>query len=363
MKHGMTAIAPHVAGVVETSLASYDPTVLVSVVIVNWNGREHLDTCLNSLQRQTLSGVEILVVDNGSADGSVAYLRDTFSTVQVLANEANWGYGRALNAGIRRAQGHYLFALNNDTEVHPGCLAALLDAAERHPEAGSFAPKILSFSDRRVIDNVGHLLYPDGLSRGRGRLEIDHGQYDREEDILIPSGCAVLLRREMLVDIGLFDEDLFAYCEDTDLGLRGQLAGWRSRYVPAAVVYHKYSASTDTYSPTKAFLVERNRVWVAAKCLPLPWLVASPLFTLARLCAQVISLVTGRGAAGRFAQSHSESQLALILVKALLAATAGLPRALRKRREVQQRRRISTSQLIHWFTNHRMTLREIALKD
>ena len=122
-----------------------------------------------------------------------------------------------------------------------------------------FAPKILSLTDRKIIDNVGQLLYADGLSRGRGRLEADRGQYDQEEEILLPSGCAMLLRRTMLADIGGFDEDLFAYCDDTDLGLRAQLAGWRCRSVPAAVVYHAYSATTSAYSPLKAFLVERNR--------------------------------------------------------------------------------------------------------
>ena len=107
----------------------------------------------------------------------------------------------------------------------PECLARLVAAADRWPNAGMFAPKILSFDDRRVLDNVGHLLYPDGLSRGRGRLEPDRGQYDREEEIMLPSGCAVLLRRAMLADIGLFDADLFAYCDDTDLGLRAPPGG------------------------------------------------------------------------------------------------------------------------------------------
>jgi GT2 family glycosyltransferase len=253
--------------------------------------------------------------------------------------------------------------LNNDTELDPSCLASLYAAAERDPQAGSFAPKILAFDDRQCIDNIGHLLYADGLSRGRGRLEVDHGQYDRDEEILLFSGCAALLRREMLDDIGLFDEDLFAYCEDTDLGLRAQLAGWHCRAVPSAIVYHKYSASTAHYSPMKAFLVERNRLWVAVKCLPAPLLLLSPLFTAVRLGAQAFGALTHRGAAGRFATDHSAGALAAVFLRAIVAAIRGLPRAWGKRRAVQRRRRISSRQALTWLTRYGMGLREIALKD
>ncbi len=346
------------------SLSAYDPAVPVSVIVVNWNGRQHLDTCFQSLRRQTLAGVESIMVDNGSTDGSLDHLRAGFAdSVRSLALPANVGYGAALNVGIRVARGRYLFALNNDTEVDPGCLTALYTAAERYPQAGAFAPKILSFDDRRQIDNVGHLLYADGLSRGRGRLEADRGQYDRDEEILLFSGCAVLLRREMLTDIGLFDEDLFAYCEDTDLGLRAQLAGWRCRAVPTAIVYHKYSASTAHYSPMKAFLVERNRAWVAVKCLPAPLLLLSPIFTALRLGAQAIGALTHRGAAGRFASDHSAGALAAIFLRAVVAALRGLPQAWRKRRAVQRRRCISNREALTWLTRHGMRLREIAWKD
>lgn len=348
----------------QAALSVYDPAVPVSVIVVNWNGREHLDTCFDSLRTQTLAGIELIMVDNGSTDGSIDHVRARFGdSVRIVALTENTGYAAALNAGMRSARGHYLLALNNDTELDSRCLSALQAAAERYPTAGSFAPKILSFDDRQRIDNVGHLLYADGLSRGRGRLEEDHGQYDRDEEILLFSGCAVLLRREMLNDIGAFDEDLFAYCEDTDLGLRAQLAGWRCRAVPTAVVYHKYSASTAHYSPMKAFLVERNRAWVAIKCLPAPLLIASPLFTLLRLGAQAVGALTHRGAAGRFATDHSARALAAVFLHAVVAATRGLPQAWRKRRLVQQGRRISSRQALTWVTRYGMSWREIAWKD
>jgi GT2 family glycosyltransferase len=336
----------------------------VTVVVVNWNGRDHLETCLGSLLAQELAGVEVILVDNGSIDGSVDFVRERFGNrVRIITHDSNLGYSRGLNDGIRAARGRYVMALNNDTEMAPGCLAALVETADRHPNVGSLATKILSYSNRLVFDNVGHVLYPDGLSRGRGRLEIDRGQYDVEEEILLPSGCAALLRRAMLADVGLFDDDLFAYCDDTDLGLRARLAGWRCRYVPGAVIYHKYSAATAAYSPLKAFLVERNRAWVAVKCLPASLLIVSPIFTFLRLVAQAWGAVRGEGAAGRFTSDHSSMELLRVLGRAVFAAVRGLPEALLKRREVQQRRRIIRGEAFDWLRRYGMGLRDIALKD
>lgn len=348
----------------QNPITAYDARIPVSAVVVNWNGRAHLETCLGSLLDQTLDGVEVILVDNGSTDGSLDLVRERFGeTVRILANSTNLGYGRALNIGMRAARGRYLFVLNNDTQVAPGCLAALAAAADRHPSTGSFAPKILSFDDPSCIDGIGLLLYPDGSARARGRLERDSGQYDREEEVLMASGCAMLLRRAMLADIGGFDEDLFAYCEDTDLGLRARLAGWHCRAVPAAVVYHKYSATTSAYSPEKAFLVERNRFWVALKCLPAPLLFASPFFTALRFGAQAWGTLARRGAAGRFAAQHSPARLAAVLVRALLAGVAGIPATLHKRRAVQAARRIAAAEAFFWYRRHGMGVGEIALRD
>jgi len=346
------------------SLTRYDPECPVSVIVVNCNGRDHLEVCLSSLLRQTLQPVEVIVVDNGSNDGSVAFVRERFgAAIRLIANPTNPGYGAALNTGIRAARGRYLIALNNDTELDTGCVQALVEAADTYPNAGSCAPKILSFHDRNVIDNVGHLLYIDGLSRGRGRLEVDRGQYDRPEEVIGASGCAVLLRRAMLADVGLFDEDFFAYCEDTDLALRARLAGWTCRYVPAAVVYHKYSAFWGEYSPRKAFFVERNRVWTAVKCLPAWLLVLSPLFTLLRFAAQGWGALRRRGAAGRFATAHSRGALALVLVRAAAAAAAGLPRMWQRRRSIQRHRRVPAMAAAAWLRDFGMGVREVALKD
>jgi GT2 family glycosyltransferase len=355
---------PRPDSTVDPTLSAYDPACSVSVIIVNWNGRAHLDVCLTSVLRQTLPGIEVIVVDNASSDDSIVFMRERFGdAVRVLPFSENLGYGAGVNAGIRVARGRYLFALNNDTEVDARCLRALVDTADRYPNAGSCAPKILSFTQRDVIDNVGHLFYPDALTRGRGRLETDHGQYDAPEEIISPSGCAVLLRRAMLSDIGLFDEDYFAYVEDADLGLRARLAGWSCRYVPDAVVYHKYSASAAEYSPLKAFLVERNRVWTAVKCLPAWLLLLSPLFTAARFAAQAWGALSGRGAAGRFTATHSRLGLLAVLLRAEVAAARKLPIMWQRRRAIQRQRRVPASAAIDWIVRWGMGVREIALKD
>jgi GT2 family glycosyltransferase len=344
--------------------ADWDAAIPLSVIVVNWNGREHLEVCLDSLRRQTLPNIEIVLVDNGSTDSSLAFVAQRYgSAVRVVALPDNRGYAGGLNAGLAVARGRFLLPLNSDTEVAPSCCARLVAAADEHPTTGMFAPKILAFDDRQLIDNVGHLLYADGLSRGRGRLERDRGQYDTEQEIALPSGCAVLLRRALLADVGLFDEDLFAYCDDTDLGLRARLAGWRCRSVPAAVVFHKYSAASAAYSPLKAFLVERNHAWVAIKCLPGPLLAVSPLFTGMRLFAQAWGALSGRGAAGRFTHAHSAGELLGVLLRAYAAALGGLPAAWRKRRVIQRARRVSTWEALEWFRRYRMGVREVALKE
>lgn len=333
-------------------------------MVVNWNGRAYLETCLRSLEKQSFRDFEVLVVDNGSGDGSVAMVRSQFPWVaQIVENRENLGFGVANNQAIVRARGPYIVLLNNDTEVEPGWLEALVSAAEADPSVGMCASKILNFDRRDVIDNTGHLIFRDGLNRGRGRLEVDRGQYDNAREALFPSGCAALYRKSMLAEVGLFDETFFAYGDDTDLGLRARLAGWRCAFVPEARVYHRYSATTGQYSPTKAFLVERNRVWVAFKLLPLTMLVASPCYTFARFALQAYGALTGKGAAGRFTSEYSAFSLLGVLIRAYWAALTGLWHPLKERRRILGRKKVSDAEIRHWFMEHGISVREIALKD
>lgn len=334
------------------------------MVIVNWNGKHLLGECLDSLLAQNVSGVEIILVDNGSQDGSVEFVHEHYQSVRVLNLPENLGFAGGNNAGIRIASGKYIALLNNDTKADPSWLLNLLTEAETNPSTvGMWACKILSYDNPSVIDNVGLLLYPDGLGRGKGRLETDRGQFDQKGEVFFPSGCAGLYRREMLDEIGFFDEEFFAYADDVDLGLRARLAGWGCVYVPAAKVYHKYSSSSSAYSPFKAFLVERNRIWVLLKYFPMEMILISPLVTLTRLLIHLYGALTGKGASGRFSKQNSVFRAVAILLKAWCSAFTALPNIIVKRYVFSKIRRISRRELYRLFCEFRISAYEIALKE
>jgi len=336
----------------------------VSVIIVNWNGKSLLEECLDSLAAQTANGIETILVDNGSQDGSAEYVQARYPAVRLVSLPENLGFAGGNNAGIRVARGDYIALLNNDTKTDPAWLENLLSVAESSPRStGMWASKILSYDNPGIFDNVGLLLYPDGLGRGRGRLEKDQGQYDQPGEAFFPSGCAGLYRREMLTEIGLFDEEFFAYADDVDIGLRARLAGWSCRYVPSAKVYHKYSASSAAYSPFKAFLVERNRIWVLLKYFPLELILLSPVLTFVRLLVHLFGAVTGKGASGKFSEQHSVFKALAILLKAWWAAIAALPHIITQRRAAAQLRRLSRLDFYRLLCTFGISVREVALKD
>ena len=336
---------------------------LVSVIIVNWNGRNLLGECLDSLLAQRFQDFEIILVDNGSQDGSADLVKERYPGVRLVSLTENRGFAGGNNAGIRIATGAYVALLNNDTKADPGWLEALVHAAEANSGAGMWASKILSYDNPRVIDNVGLLIYRDGLARGRGRLEMDIGQFDEEAEALFPSGCAALYRKAVLDEVGLFDEEFFAYADDVDLGLRARLAGWTCVYVPTARVYHKYSSSSSAYSPLKAFLVERNRIWVLLKYYPGELILVSPYYTIKRLLLQAYGAFSGRGASGRFVAEHSILSALVIMMRAWSAALTALPKLLRQRRQMKKIRRIRRPALYRLFREFGMSAFEISLKE
>jgi GT2 family glycosyltransferase len=336
----------------------------VSVVIPNLNGADLLPTCLASLEGQSFKDFEVIVVDNGSTDGSVNLVKHDFPWVTtVIENPVNRGFAKACNQGIEASAGGDIALLNNDTEAHPSWLSELVKAAESHPDAGMFACKTLFFDRRDVIDTAGHLIYPDGLNRGRGRLEMDKGQYDLKTDVFFPSGCAALFRRKMLDEIGLFDEHHFAYGDDTDIGFRGRFAGWKCLFVPGALVFHRYSATTGEYSPLKVFLVERNRIWIVWKYFPAKHLIASPFFSLIRYLFQAYGALLGKGAAGRFTSKYSAWGLIYQVIRAYFSAFRDLPRVYGERKRMMGLKKVSDQEIDRWFRDYRISLREIALKD
>ncbi len=335
----------------------------VSVIVLSWNGRGLLENCLRSLAAQDYRDFETIVVDNGSSDGTVEMLADSFADCRVIANSENKGFCQGNNQAIAVARGELIVLVNNDAEAAPEFLSRMVAAADLDPEFGMFAGRIMMFDQRDVFDSTGLLVYPDGVCRSRGWLERDEGQYDESDECLGPNGCAAMYRRAMLDDVGTFDERYFAYLEDLDLAMRGQLRGWRCRYVADAVVYHKKSMTSGYHSAFKASLVERNRIWNAAKLFPRRILFLSPFYTLARYFAQGYAAATGQGISKGFTRDYSRFRLAKILGRAYIDAFRYLPEILVERRRIQKERRLGALAVFALMKRYRLPVKDLAFKD
>jgi GT2 family glycosyltransferase len=247
-------------------VAAGSPTV--TVVIPNWNGRHLLPTCLSALEKQSFPDFEIVVVDNGSTDGSVAWTKESFPGVRVLVNQGNLGFAAAVNRGIRASESKYVALLNSDTQVDRVWLASLVDLAEVEAAVGMCASKML-FADRpNVINSTGICLDLAGIAWDCRGGEADDRADQEPREVFGACGGAALYRRMMLDEIGLFDEDFFAYLEDVDLAWRARRAGWRALYVPTARVLHHHSATAVEGSRFKSFHLGRNKIWLLVKNYP-----------------------------------------------------------------------------------------------
>jgi GT2 family glycosyltransferase len=339
------------------------PVPSVTVIVLNWNGADLLGDCLGSVNNQDFRDFEAIVVDNGSMDGSAELVERDFPAFRLIRLPENTGFCHGNNVGMRAATGELIVLLNNDAELAPDFLTRLVDAAGMEPDVGMFATRILMHDRRNVFDSTGLLVYPDGICRSRGWLEKDVGQYDAADEVLGPNGCAAAYRRAMIDDVGLFDERYFAYLEDLDLAFRGQLRGWRCRYVPDAVCYHKKSITSGYHSAFKAFLVERNRIWNAIKLFPLRLLLLSPFYTLARYLAQGFATATGKGISSSFVRDYSRLELVGILVRAYVSAFAALPAMWRERQRIQRDRRLGALAVFMLMKRYRLPALELAFKD
>lgn len=332
----------------------------VSIIIVNWNGRAHLPVCLDSLAAQTYRDFEVVLVDNGSADDSVPFVREHYPWVKLVPLANNTGFASGNNHGLKESRGDLVVTLNNDTRAESDWLAKLVATAESHPRAGMVGCRICSFAEPDVIDSIGMGICPDGMSRGRYRnRRWSTLRIPAVVEILFPSACAALYRRTMLEEIGFFDDDFFAYAEDTDLGLRGRLAGWDAVLASNAVVYHKYSQTGGSLSPFKVYLVERNHYWAAVKNFSPGLLAALPWFTLLRYVEQLRVVLQGKGTGGEFLTGRSRTALAKALAEGICAGLGGVPRMLRKRRAAMRFRKTPMREFTRLLRRHRISFEEL----
>ena len=309
-----------------------------SIIIPNWNGLQHLEICLAALSKQTSSNFEVIVVDNGSVDDSTAYIREHFPTVLLLELEENQGFTGACNAGYDIARGTYIILLNNDTEVDPEWLGQLLDAFERHPDAGILASKIMLYDRRDYFHAAGDFYRLNAIPGNRGVWQKDGGQYNDEEQVFSACGAAAAYRRAMLDEIGFLDDQFYFSCEDIDLGWRAHLAGWKVIYVPKAIVYHKLKATGG--SVTGSYFDGRNFLYLIWKNYPWPLLKQHwPAIFRAQFQITWLALRAWRGPASR------------ARLRGQIAGFLGLFKMLPSRRQVQANRRISDESLTSFFTS------------
>jgi GT2 family glycosyltransferase len=291
-----------------------------SIIIPNWNGLRHLQTCLSAVLQQTYPSYQVVLVDDGSTDGSSQFVAENFPQVRILRSERNLGFTGATNLGMRSTEGQYVAILNNDTQVEPNWLEELVRAIESGPRTGMAASKLLFHDRRDMINSAGIAVDRVGIAWDRCGGDRDRAE-TQPYDVFGPSGGAALYRRAMLDEVGLFDEDYFIYLEDVDLAWRGQAAGWRCAYVPTARVYHVHSATMQEGSPFKNYLLGRNKWWTIFKDYPHPQLlIYLPLILAYDLMAVGFGLVTRRDVHG---------------LRGRLAALKTLPTLYRKRRALQ----------------------------
>ncbi|MGE3274271.1 MAG: glycosyltransferase family 2 protein [Vicinamibacterales bacterium] len=301
------------------------PVPDVSVIIVNYNGRRHLAPCLAALAAQEGPAFEVVLVDNGSSDGSAGLVAEQFPWVRLVALDENLGFAGGNNRGVAAARGRLLVFLNNDTVVEAGWLQALCGGLEWGPSVGIVAAQIVYLHDPSVLDSAG-----DGLTRAGGAYKRGHGgpatRYLRRREVFAACGCSCLVPRDVFDEVGGFDEDFFVSHEDVDLSYRIRLRGYRCVYMPEAVVRHAGSATLGRTSPLAVFHGQRNLEWLYVKNTP-------PALLLWTLPAHLVYVA----AAGVYFTAVGRLPT---FVRAKWAALVGLPAMWRKRRSIQAARRV-----------------------
>ncbi len=240
---------------------------MISVIILNWNGRHHLDECLTSVTNQTYKDYEVIVADNCSTDGSQDFIKENFPSVILLCLDQNYGFCKGNNEGIRISKGEYVVLLNNDTRVEHKWLENLYNCINSDPQLGFCASKLLSYYDNSLVDAVGDGYSICGAGFKRGYME-EASSYCEDEYVFGACAGAAIYKKEMLDKIGLLDEDFYIAYEDSDLSFRAQLAGYKCKFASNAVVYHKINASLGKLSKIYVFFGHRNDEYGYFKNMP-----------------------------------------------------------------------------------------------
>lgn len=314
----------------------------VAVIIPNWNTQRWLAGCLNGLRAQNYRDFQVTLVDNGSTDNSVAFVKQHYPEVEILALSENKGFAAAVNAGIKHTRSEYVVLLNVDTVPQPDWLGKLVETIEQNrPEVGCLASKMLNLNNPSLVDDAGDVLSWYGSARKRG-LGQPAKDYLQKEEVFSACAGAALYNRTFLEEVGDFDENFVSYLEDIDLGLRGRLLGYRCLYVPTAEVLHQ-GQGAGTLRSRYVYLMTRNRLMLLLKSIPLKLLLKH---SQKLLFGQFYFLLVYKR------PFHS--------LAGFISFFVALPHVLRQRRAIQKWRKISNQALETMLSNE---LGEPRLRD
>lgn len=304
---------------------------LVSVIIVNWNGRRYLEDCLGSLAKSTYRNIEIFFVDNASTDDSVSYVKEKFPGINIIENLRNLGFAEGHKVAYKKAKGEAILLLSTDTIIKENALEELMKMLYSERNIGAVQPKLLMYPEKNLIDSIGSFFLLTGLLYHYGR-EKDHRQpiYNKPMEVFSAKGACILLKKEVLEKTGLFDKDYFAYFEETDLCQRIWLSSYRVVYAPKAVVYHKGGGASGQMVPSYIqFHSFKNRICTYLKNLSLKYLmVIIPLTILMYECATAFFIL------------QAKFSLAWAMQRSIIWNIVHIRETLKKRRYVQTKIRV-----------------------
>ena len=300
-----------------------------TAIIVNWNDKNVIGECIESLLNQDQPDIEIIVSDNGSEDGSTNFIRDQFPSVQIISNNENIGFGSAVNRGFSVAKGDYLIFLNSDLVLDSKCIGQLVAFLDSDSNIGGAIPKILYHDHHDTINSLGVLINYTGIAYPNLLGEKDPLYTETFESAC---GGIFMLRRDVYAAIGGFDEDLFLYHEDHDLSWRIRLAGWKLKVIPSATMYHHYSFNKGI---KKFYSSEKNRLYLLLKNLELK--------TLVLICPALILIELSQWVHAAI------NRWFFLKIKSYFELLSLLPRILLKRRELKFLRKVTDSEITHMY--------------